>query len=72
MLLKTMESRNLQEEKEIVCQTGETVGEESIKKFSANQLRTELNLTVCKYIVINYLNASKILKYEKRLKVPVL
>ena len=44
----------------------------SFGTFSANQLRTELNLTVSKNIVINYLNASKILKYEKRLKVPAL
>ena len=44
----------------------------SLDKFSANQLRTELNLTVSKNTVINYLNASKILKYEKRLKVPAL
>ena len=44
----------------------------SAGKFSANQLRTELNLTVSKNTVINYLNASKILKYEKRLKVPAL
>ena len=41
-------------------------------KFSANQLRTELNLTISKYTVINDLNARKILKYEKRLKVPAL
>ena len=38
----------------------------SLGKFSAKQLRTELNLTVSKNTVINYLNASKILKYEKR------
>ena len=44
----------------------------SLGKFSANQLRTELNLTVSKNTVINYLNASKILKYEKILKVPAL
>ena len=44
----------------------------SLGKFSANQLRTELNLTVSKNTVINYLNSSKILKYEKRFKVPVL
>ena len=39
-------------------------------KFTTNQLRTELNLT--KNTVINCLNASKILKYEKRLKIPAL
>ena len=44
----------------------------SFGKFSANQLRTELNLTVSKNIVINYSNASKILKYEQRLKAPAL
>ena len=32
----------------------------SLGKFSANQLRTELNLTVSKNPVINYLNASNI------------
>ena len=41
-------------------------------KVSANHLRTEINLTDSKNTVINYLNASKILKYEKRLKVPAL
>ena len=44
----------------------------SLGKFSAKQLRTELNLTVSKNIVINYSNANKILKYEKKLKVPAL
>ena len=44
----------------------------SLGKFSANQLRTELNLTVSKNTVINYLIASKILKYEMRSKVPAL
>ena len=44
----------------------------SLGKFFANQVRTELNLTASKNTVINYLNASKILKYEKRLKVPAL
>ena len=37
----------------------------SLGKFSANQLRIELNLTISKNIIINYLNASKILKYEE-------
>ena len=44
----------------------------SLGKFSANQLRTELNITVCKNTEINYLNASKTSKYKKRLKVPAL
>ena len=44
----------------------------SLGKFSANQLRTELNLTVSKNTAINYLYVSKILKYEKRFKVPAL
>ena len=48
------------------------MGRASLGKFSANQVRTELNFTVSKNTVINYLNASKILKYEKRLKVPAL
>ena len=53
-------------------QEGLVVRRTSLGKFSANHLRTELNLTVSKNTVINYLNANKILKYEKRLKVPAL
>ena len=48
------------------------VSRASLGKFSANQLRTELNLTASKKTLINYLNASKILKYERRLNVPAL
>ena len=41
-------------------------------KFSANFLKAELNLTASKNTVINYINASEILQYEKRLKVQAL
>ena len=74
MLLKTMEPRNLREKKKKLSARQERLlgRRASSGKFSANQLRTELNLTVSKNTVINYLNAGKILKYEKRLKVPAL
>ena len=66
MLLKTMGPRNLQEERKKLSAKQERllVRKASSGKFSANKLRTELNITVSKNTVIHYLNA--------RLKVPAL
>ena len=44
----------------------------STGKFSANQIRNELDLKICKSTVLSYLRANGILLYEKRLMIPAL
>ena len=63
MLLKTLNQEISGKKEEIVCQR--LLVRRTLGKFSANHLRTEIYLTDSKNTVINYLNASKILKYEK-------
>ena len=44
----------------------------SAGKFSANQIRNELGLKICKSTLLSYLGSIGILLYEKRLKSPAL
>ena len=44
----------------------------STGKFSANQIKNELDLKICKSTVLSYLRFNGILLYEKILKIPAL
>ena len=44
----------------------------STGKFSANQIKNELDLKICKSTMLSYLRPSGILLYEKRLNIPAL